>query len=76
VSPQPIPPTNVRIVTPGRDPIPVECTYHGLDHAGRHLWLATMPVWLCGVDELTMTADVLPPHTAVGVRVIVERRAP
>lgn len=55
------PPTNVRVVTPDGEVIPLECVYIGWN--GRcHMW--EVP-WTLPTIPSALIADELPPHTGI-----------
>ena len=60
-------PTNVRVITDDEVEHPVEVVYRGVDEEGNHLWVATMTYQ--GLPK-GLTADCLPPHTAVSVEFV------
>lgn len=60
----PRPPENVQVVLADGRQIPVECRYEGLDECGCHLWTAVTR--LPGPVQ-TLTVDLLPARTAIGI---------
>lgn len=62
----PEPPVNVRLVFGREAPIPVDCTYGGLNRIeGVHVWVAANPRPTILPDQILI--DALPPHTEVTV---------
>ncbi|MBB5918918.1 hypothetical protein BJY24_007830 [Nocardia transvalensis] len=61
----PIPPTNVRLVSADGEEIPLELDYVGVDDDGIHVWNALVPDSFVPAASLVLRVSVWPAKTAI-----------
>lgn len=68
MTPQPVPPENVRVVVGGRE-IPVECVYTGRrPECGCALWIAVMPIGVGTERDIQLRVDMMPAETEIYIQ--------